>query len=149
MNDRDQIKRALTAQVRRIINQAVARNEIEGPDALAIYMEIITTMIAQVRDPNERTEFVITLVRSLPQMVEIVHVDADPRGVADEANLLIAAAPDMLAALQQIADGLRDTGSTASQWMTKITKPAAYKIACAAIAKVMDGVDAAARPIIT
>jgi hypothetical protein len=77
----DQAKRALTAQLRRIINEAVARAEIDGHDALAIHMEIITTMIALVRDPAERDEFVVTIVEVLPQMVEVVRVGGDPRVV--------------------------------------------------------------------
>jgi hypothetical protein len=81
MTNRDQAKRALTAQLRRIINEAVMRGEIDGHDALAIHMEIITTMIALVRDPAQRAEFVVTLVSALPQMVEVVHVGGDPRVV--------------------------------------------------------------------
>lgn len=84
MNAKDQAKRALTAQLRRIINEAVARGEIDGHDALAIHMEIITTMIAQVRDPAMRAEFVVTLVSALPQMVEVVHIGGDPRVVGME-----------------------------------------------------------------
>jgi hypothetical protein len=54
----------------------------------------------------------------------------------DEADArLIAAAPDMLAALQEIADGLADTRSTPGQYMTLIPKARACEIARAAIAK--------------
>jgi hypothetical protein len=84
MTARDQAKRALTAQLRRIINEAVARGEIDGHDALAIHMEIVTTMIALVRDPAERAEFVVTIVQALPQMVEVVRVGGDPRVVGVE-----------------------------------------------------------------
>ena len=82
--NRDETKRVLTAQLRRLINDAVARNEIDGHDALAIHMEIVTTMIALVRDPAQRAEFVVTLVSALPQMVEVVHVGGDPRVVGME-----------------------------------------------------------------
>ena len=81
MNDRELAKRAVAANVRRIVNSAVARGDIDGHDALAIHMEIITTMIAQVRDPAQRAEFVVTMVQALPQMVEVVHVAGDPRVV--------------------------------------------------------------------
>jgi hypothetical protein len=51
---------------------------------------------------------------------------------------LIAAAPDMLAALQEIADGLADTRSTPGQHMTLIPKARACEIARAAIARASD-----------
>lgn len=44
-----------------------------------------------------------------------------------------AAAPDLLKALQEIRDGLADTGSTPGQRMTTITKADAHRIADAAI----------------
>jgi hypothetical protein len=59
-----------------------------------------------------------------------------PSSPAAQANArLIAAAPDMLEALQEIADGLANTGSTPGQWMTRIRKDDAWRIAAAAIRK--------------
>lgn len=49
---------------------------------------------------------------------------------------LIAAAPELYEALREIAAGLADTGSTPGQWMTRIRKDEAHKIASAALAKV-------------
>jgi len=81
MNHKDKIKRTLAGHVRKVINEAVAAGYIDGHDALAIHMEIVSTMIAQVRSPAQRAEFVVTLVQALPQMVEVVHVGGDPRVV--------------------------------------------------------------------
>lgn len=38
-------------------------------------------------------------------------------------------------ALEAIRDGMADTGSTRGTWMTRITKPQAYKIAHDALAE--------------
>jgi hypothetical protein len=65
--------------------------------------------------------------------------EAKRREVALANAHLIAAAPDLLGALKAISDGLRDTESTPGQWMTRITKPQAYEIARAAIAKAEEG----------
>lgn len=48
---------------------------------------------------------------------------------------LIAAAPEMLAALQEIERGLANTHSTPGEWRTLIRKDDAWRIASAAIAK--------------
>lgn len=42
---------------------------------------------------------------------------------------------DLVKALEQIRDGLADTGSTKGQWMTKITKADAHRIAAGALAR--------------
>lgn len=64
------------------------------------------------------------------------HIASMPRGDVSEANAqLIAAAPDMLAALQAIEHGLRDTRSARDQRMTIITKVEAHALALAAITK--------------
>ena len=55
-------------------------------------------------------------------------------GLADAR--LIAAAPELLAALENIAAGLADTKSTPNRRMTRITKQQAHEIARAALAKV-------------
>ena len=48
---------------------------------------------------------------------------------------LIAAAPELLEALKQIAEGLENTRSHPGQYMTTITKDQACRMALAAIAK--------------
>lgn len=46
---------------------------------------------------------------------------------------------DLVKALEEIERGLRDTHSTPGQWMTRITKPHAHKIAFDALARLKGG----------
>lgn len=71
--------KAVKAAIRLAINRGVANGDIQPEEALAAIMSVVVTMIAQVRDPAQRAEFVVTLVQALPQMVEVVHVSGDPR----------------------------------------------------------------------
>jgi len=59
-------------------------------------------------------------------------------GAAREAQLehLGTINEELTAALREIEAGLRNTGTDKWKWMTRITKPQAWKIANAALAKI-------------
>jgi hypothetical protein len=66
----------------------------------------------------------------------VTQIDPQTGEAIDAAEITMRrAAPDMLAALKEIAAGLADTGSTPGKYMTRISKPMAADIARAAIAK--------------
>ena len=73
-------KHRIACELRRITNQAVADGEIAGDDALAVYMHIVTAMLAQVRDEELRGKYVLMIVETLPLLVEIERVGTTSGG---------------------------------------------------------------------
>lgn len=92
---------------------------------------------------GDETPWIVEAGKASYEWRTIAIVPMPEDGEADEipapearANLrLMIAAPDLLKALQEIADGLGNTGSDPDQWMTRIKKSDAWSIAVNAIAK--------------
>lgn len=61
----------LKRTIRRCLNQATSRGDIDGHDALGVLMVLSAEMVARVRDDGCRAEFVDTVVTKFPAAVDL------------------------------------------------------------------------------
>jgi hypothetical protein len=71
---------ALRANIRRLVNLAVADGAIEPHDAFATLMNVAATYVAQVKDPAVRAEFIKTIVSHFGHAVDVARAD-DAKGI--------------------------------------------------------------------